>query len=333
MSKYTLALLVTIIALGVFLLMKKSTVHSKTEEIKEKMTFHVEDVNDIHKIFIVKRGEKPVLLTRNGKGWLLDEQYVANPYIMEGIVDVLGTVRVQYIPSEAEVEGTMPILSAQGIKVEAYDKNDKQLISYYIGGVTQNEKGTHFYKEGGDKSYVMEMPYGESNIRQRFNIRYDDWKSRLIYDDRVENISSVKVEFPKSPANGFILENKNGEYAINPLNTSQPRIQREFKNNVFEKYLISYKGVNFVEYNNEVRAKDSILLTTPFIKQELVNRQGDTFRLTMWPKSKNIATPRQAHDINDPLNGYYAMDGKGDFGSVQQLVVQGTIAGYQDFFQ
>ena len=332
MNRWTTILLIAILALLGLWLINRCDSDVKTERLKEKMKFTVDRIEDIDRIFVVKRNETPALLRRDGSRWRLDDTHIANPYVMEGILDVLENARIQYIPSEEEVERVMPIMATKGIKVEVYDKFQNELLNYYIGAVTQNEKGTHFFKEGGDRSYVMEMPYGEVNIRQRFNIRYDDWKTRLIFDDKVEDISSVKVEFPRSPSDGFIIENNGGNFSINPVQKNQPRISRELKPDVFEKYLISYKGVNFVEFNNEVIAKDSIMSHDPFMIVELVNTKEDTFDLSLWPKSMQISNPRQAHDVENPLIGYYAVDRNNDFGTVQHLVVRGTIAGYSHFF-
>ena len=167
-------------------------------------------------------------------------------------------------PDPKEVEKALPVLSTKGIKIELYNKADEKITSYYIGGVTQNEKGTHFYKEGSDKTFVMEMPYGEVNIRQRFDIRYDDWKTRLIFKDNVDRIQSVKVDYPKSPSHGFIIQKNNSKFSIRPSISDQPVINRQLKPAIFEKYLINFKGVNFVEFNNEVTAKDSIMNNVPF---------------------------------------------------------------------
>ncbi len=333
MKRNSIILICALLVLVAWWFITKTNTHSKTEVLKEKMNFTVDDINDVYKIFVVKRNEKPALLVRNGKIWYLDNEIKANPYVMQGILDVLANARIQYIPSEKEVEHTMPLMAAKGIKIETYNKKDEPLLSYYIGSVTQNEKGTHFYKEGGEQSYVMEMPYGEVNIRQRFNIRYDDWKSRLIFDDKVEEIASLKVEYPRSPTHGFIIQNRSGEFELKPRGLEQTPIQKQLKDDVFEKYLVTFKGVNFVEFNNEVFAKDSIMNNIPFMVTELINLKGDTFNLTLWPKSVQLATPRQAHNIDNPLNGYYAIDRNGDFGTVQQLVVRGTIAGYSDFFK
>jgi hypothetical protein len=333
MNRITIFLFSAIVLLLGIFIFKKTSVKSKTETLREERSFIVEDADDIYKILVASRDGKPARLTRKGKDWYLEEGLLASPYVMEGILEVLTKARVQYVPDDKEVANKMAIMATKGIKVEAYNKSDEMLLSYYIGGVTQNEKGTYFYKEGADRSYVMEMSYGEVNIRQRFSLQYDDWKNRLIFNDRVDDITSVKVEYPRSPSHGFIIENKNGEFSINPASPDMPRIQRELKPDVFEKYLVMFKGVNFVEFNNRVTVKDSIMSHLPYLKSELVNRSGDTFTLSVWPKAMELMTPRQAHDFGDKINGYYAVNRNGDFGTVQQHILIGMVAGYSDFYK
>lgn len=321
-----------LLLLGLFFFLRKDE-HESTMSLKEQMTFKVENIDQVHKIFIANREEKPLQLTREGDRWRLDDEFNVNPFVMEGILDVIQNVRVQFIPSEVQVDNQVPFLASRGIKVEIYDKDDNELMSYYIGGVTQTEKGTHFYKEGGEKTYVMEMPYGETNIRQRFDIDYDAWKSRLIFKDKVENIVSVKVDYPRSPSHGFKIINNSGEFELTPSVDDQPAIERPLKPSIFERYLIGFRGVSYAGYTNKVTAKDSILAMVPFMTTELVNTDDDTFKLTLWPKTQILATPIQAQQVDGSMIGYHALNERGDFGSVQHMVVRNTIASYAGFFK
>ncbi len=333
MKRLTILLFVLLVALLSIFLIKKKNTDTSTEQVREQMKFHVDDIDKVYKIFISERNEKPVLLTRAEKGWMMDGKYPVNRFVMDGILDVLEHVRVRYIPSSSEVDSHIPILSAKGIKVEVYDEADNNLLTYYIGGVTQTEKGTHFYKEGGDRSYVMEMPYGEVNIRQRFSINYDDWKTRLIFKDKVEEIKSVHVNYPRSPSHGFYLKHDEGKYSIRPSREDQPIITRPLRDDVFEKYLVNFKGVHYVSYLNKATIRDSIVAQTPFMETQLVNTKNDTFGLVLWPKNRPLSSPMQAQNPNESIAGYFALNSHGDFGSVQPHIVRGIIASYAGFFK
>ncbi len=333
MKRTTLFLLLLLLLVGGYFFFSKSSTELKMERLAEDRKFVVDDIDEVKKIFIAYRDKPSVTLTKEKDKWRLDEKYDANPYVMEGILEVLKRARIQFVPTEAEVESTLPVLAAKGIKIEAYDKNDEKLLGYYIGGVTQNEKGTHFFKEGADKTFVMELPYGETNIRQRFEIRYDDWKTRLIFADRIEEIKSVKVDYPKAPTHGYVIERKEDEFTIRPSVLDQPKNAGELKPSVFEKYLVTFKGVNYAEFINEAVVKDSVLATPPFMTTELVNVHNDTARLALWPKRALISTPMQAHDKGQEYFSYFALNNHGDFGTVQHHVVRGTIGGYDGFFK
>ena len=98
MKRTSIILLALLVLLASWYLFRKSSTDVKMDELHQERTFRVDDVDGIHKIFIAYRTKKPVLLLRDGKNWLLDGEYEANPYIMEGILDVLANVRVQYEP-------------------------------------------------------------------------------------------------------------------------------------------------------------------------------------------------------------------------------------------
>lgn len=332
MARNTILLLITLILLAGISYYSLSKKDAKTEAIREEMRFTVDDAKDIHKIFIADRKKDPVTLTRNGDHWLLNGEYRINPFVINPILDALERMEVHYIPNKLEVEAMMPVMATKGIKVEVYGKNDNELVTFYVGATTQDERGTHLYKEGSETTYVMAMPQAASSVRQIFSVRNDDYKSRVIFRERVGQIESLRVNYPKSPSESFVINKDGSKFNLSPIHSAKKPSNKEVKQDVFERYLTSYRGLSYTSYNNQVSARDSIMRRVPFMEIEMVSTKKDTSTLTLWPKMHDFATPRQAVQA-DGLVNYWGRNEDNDFGSVQHGAIRGIFASYPAFYE
>lgn len=331
MNRTTIILGIVLLLLGGVVFYNRSTTDAKTEAIKEEMRFTVEDADDIYKIFIADRKKAPVTLTRNGDHWLLNGESRVNPFVIKPILDALERMEMHYIPNKLEVEAMMPVMATKGIKVEVYGKNDNELITFYVGGTTQDERGTHLYKEGGEMSYVMAMPQAATSVRQVFSARTDDYKSRVIFRPKVGQIESLRVNYPKSPSEGFIIKKDGSSFELNALPGVKAVTGKKVRKDVLERYLTSYRGLSYTSYNNEVSARDSITRRIPFMEIQMVSTKEDTSTLVLWPKMHEFATPRQAVQADGLIN-YWGVNEEDEFGSVQHGAIRGIFASYPAFY-
>lgn len=333
MKRFTWILLGILILLTVTYFLSKENELTKTELLTEQMNFRVNDTDKIHKIFLADKSGRKIILTRGADTWYLEDSTKVNPKVLVGLMDIFKNVSIRYIPKQNEIEAMTPTMASKGIKVEVYDDKDNLLMSYYVGGVTSDERGTYFYKEGSDKMYVMELPYQNVSLRTRFFMNANDWKTRLIFDERVEDIQHLIVQYPRSPRHSFEIKQENGDFNINPILTDHLRPITPLKHNVFERYLVDIRGTSFADVVTGVQGMDSITALTPFMDIQLVNTKGDTNSLKLWPKRRFIDQPSDVYNNPNEVWEYYGMDEKGDFGTVQQLTLRGLVAGYKDFFE
>lgn len=300
--------------------------------------FAVDDIEQVHKIFIAdRRGERTTLERRDGY-WLYNGRYKARPSVMRPLLDAIARVRVKYKPPQAAMENMVQALATEGIKVELYDKQGGLIKAYYVGGSTSDERGTYMIMEGAEQPYVTELPAWEGNLSVRFRRYGDEWRDKTLFAEEVDNIQSVSIEYPKQRNQSFILENTEKGYEVRPFYDITPEIRRPYKQGSAEAFLTNFESVGAEAFRNKFPGRDSISQLVPFSIITLVDKQGDTTRVELHPIVKeNIIT----HDVktgdyvllNSEIERYFANLNDEDFLLAQHLVLQKLFWGYGSFFK
>ncbi|MFN0215575.1 MAG: hypothetical protein ACKVT2_15060, partial [Saprospiraceae bacterium] len=122
------------------------------------MDFAVKYPKNIGKVFIADRKGGTATLEKNGNQWLYNGKHPARPSAVESLLETFANVNVLNIPPHGAVPGMVKELSADGIKVEIYDLKGKSMKTYYVGGVTNDERGTVLMMEGSEQPYLVHVP-------------------------------------------------------------------------------------------------------------------------------------------------------------------------------
>ncbi len=73
-------------------------------------------------------------------------------------------------------------MAVTGIHVEIFDHQGNELLNYYVGGVTQDERGTFFLKEGSTQPYCLNQPGFDGGLRARYALAPVDWRDVRFLD-------------------------------------------------------------------------------------------------------------------------------------------------------
>ncbi|RMG79172.1 MAG: DUF4340 domain-containing protein, partial [Bacteroidetes bacterium] len=262
--KRTLILLLLFLVLGgaalLFMQKKEKTAHSTL--LGEDRHFEIKNPDDIQKIFIAQRtGIPPVTLERAGDHWVVNKKYRARESAVNNVLEVLTTVRMESIPSRAALDNIVKELSAQGIKVEVYGKNDTPLKVFYVGGVSPDERATYFIMEGSAQPYAVEIPSMEGSLRPRFELAGDEWRDRAVFREKPENIQSLSVEYPKQRSKSFVVERKGNAWDVRPFYDITPRINAPVLQNEVEAWLLGFDALIAENFVNDYEKKDSVANT------------------------------------------------------------------------
>ncbi|MEL7162157.1 MAG: hypothetical protein AAFN92_15485, partial [Bacteroidota bacterium] len=143
--------------------------------------FGYKNLEDIQRIFIADRQGHQVNLTRGGiTGWLADG-HPANENILKNLLQPVQRLEIQSLPARAAVPNIIKNLATAGILVQLFDATGNKLRGYYVGGGTNDERGTYAIVEGSESPYVVHLPHWTGNVRHRFSHWDDDWRDKVYF--------------------------------------------------------------------------------------------------------------------------------------------------------
>lgn len=294
------------------------------------MDFAVKNTGDITRIFLADRGGRRVVLERKDDYWLYNGKYKARQTAVQTLLETIENVNVLYIPPKASEASMIKSLAAEGITVEIYGKENELLKRYYVGGVTNDERGTYMIMEGAEQPYVTHVPSFIGQLRARYLLKEDDWRDRIIFSEKPEDIQSITVEYPQSKSESFRLEKVDkATYEVRPYFSTTPVSKVPQRKGLAEAYLLQFEnlGAEGFETNNPLR--DSVTTLVPFAIVNLIRSDSSSQKVRFWPVSveQNEMTGlpfviRYFTDINDGE----------DFMVTQDHVFGKIFRGYHFFF-
>jgi len=283
---------------------------SESSKLGADRHFAVEDVSRVHKIFIADRSGETTTLTRDGSSWVLNDKYVARDEAVKNVLEVIENVEMKFIPPKAALGSITRDLAKNGIKVELYDASDNNIRTFYVGGMTNDESGTHFIMEGSDQPYVMHLPYWNGGLKYRFLMDNVNWRDRHLIQADPEDISMVRLIYPKQQGKGFEIRKEGGAYYLHEEGEKQ-----KVDGSLVQEYLDDFTEPIAEAYQNDKINRDSFLSLIPFALLEYATTDQDTHRASFIP----IA---QTDDGFSTVERMYVGTSSGDFLLIQMPVFQ-----------
>jgi len=292
--------------------------------------FRVENTESIQKIFLADRRGNLTTLERSGDGWIYNGKYRANPNVMKNLLATIAEIELQSIPSSAAVEPMVKDLATHGIKVEIYGRGDKLLKAYYVGGVTQDERGTFMIMEGSNQPYVVQIPSMVGGIRVRYAITGDDWRDKTLFTMPPGDIVYASIEYPRLKNRSFILERSGDDFSIRPFYDVTPPIAAPYKKGSGERFLQGFENIVAEAFENDNPLRDTIVQRLPFSVITVKTKSGEELTLRLHPaKSSN-----KYLDEPPPVYEHYLVEvlPQNDFMLVQDRIITRILWGYDFFF-
>lgn len=323
-----LLLLILLGGTAFFYLSEKSSTNSKSED--GDWVMHVENPDDIHRIFIADRQGGKADIRRGDTYWIYNNKYNANPNVVDNVLDAVTRVRLQSRPAQAAIPNMIKTLSTKSTKVVLYDKNDKILKSFYVGGVTPNELGTFMILEDSDNPYIMEIPMAHVSLKQRFFTGDEKWRDKTLLEYEPKEILAISAEYPKRKNKSFKLTKNNKTWKVEPYYPTTKKIEKELNTDLVETYLKEFKKLGAETFESREN----------FIKRESNQREFCILRMVLKDGSQEEIHfyPIQRYKDGDktkpePVTRYLTMNNKNDSYLTQHLVFQDIFWAYEFFFE
>jgi hypothetical protein len=312
--------------------------NSKTTFRRALSDFAVDDTANITKIFMSDKNNNNLTLTRTGDGkWLVGGKYAASKANVELLMGTMLGLQVKETVPKAAVENVIRELATISVKVEIYQwkyrinlfgwirlfPHEKLSKVYYVGGPTQSNRGSYMIMEHSSVPFVVFLPGLRGFVTPIYSPIEKYWRDYSIFRKTMQEIATVRLEFPANPENSFeVMNSRSGNLSLLSLQDNQP--VPVFDTLKVMNFIASFRNINFEALLNDMDAhrKDSILASPPYCIISLT----DTARKTQVIKTyRKGAYPGEVDDFGKPapydLDRLYALTNDGqDFTLIQYFV-------------
>ena len=331
----TLILLIAVVILGAgaYFLLREEQQGPVSSMVGADREFSVPR-EEVYKVFLADRHGNRTTLTRGSSGWIFNEKYPARPDAVENLLTAIDKIRMRFKPTQAAVTNMVEDLASNGIKVEIYDKENQLLKAYYIGGATNDERGTYIILEGAEQPYVAEIPSWEGNLRFRYNLTGDDWRDRTIFRLSPEDITRISVEYPKQQNESFRIDYQD-EPRVEPFYPLTPKIQSPVKPGRLEAYRNNFEKIISSGYNNLNSEREQIIQQIPFVIITVETKEGPPQSLQLFPiYDKPFVDPKTGVVIQPTeVTAYHGLTHTNDLMIMQNPMVSKILWAYDFFYQ
>ncbi len=298
--------------------------------------FAIKNKDDIYKIFLAKRSGATTLLERKGDEWIFNGKHKARPNAIHMMLNTFLGQRVKYLAPKAAHKNMRDDLATNGIKVELYNKANEKIKCFYVGGVNNDETGTHMIMEGSSIPHIVHLPNWEGGLRVRYGMTGEDWRDKTVIGGKLEDIKSLSVEYPKQKDNSFKIEKNGKDYIVKPFYDDIPGTTRPYRKGSAEAYLVNFeKGFAAEAFENKNPSRDSVLNTAPFCIVRMTDIKGDENVVHIFPKYWNLddVNIEKVSEQQTKIERFYAGRNNDDFLLIQTRVFKPIFRSYKHFFQ
>ncbi|MEI7503075.1 MAG: hypothetical protein WCJ61_07310 [Paludibacter sp.] len=270
-NKYILLLTLTLAIIALIFILKSSKTTIKAD-------FAVEDIASITKIFMSDKQNNSVTIKRiDEKNWQVNDKYPARVDGMATILETISDLHIKEPVSRAGRNTIIKWLAEKSTKVEIYQTvyrinlfnkiklfpHEKLTKVYYVGDETQNNMGTFMLLEGSEEPFVVYVPSFRGYLSPRYTALESDWRKHILFELKIGDIKSVKIEYPATPESSFEISRFNKDFEIKSLLSN--KIINGFDTMKVVEYMSSFSSVGFESFLNDMKKsdKDSIASHKP----------------------------------------------------------------------
>lgn len=263
MKKTNIILLIIIVLVGLISIIVYYTQTKDTSRVYRD--FAVEDTASINRIFLADKQGKTITLERKDGYWMVNDKYKARRDLIDILLTTIKNLEVTMPVPESKLDFILRSIASYGIKTEIY-QNNRLVKTYYVGGAPENNIGTYMILEGSDVPFVVSIPGFSGFLTVRYNTEINEWRERIIFNYKIEDIYQVKMHYPDQPENSFIaVRNSTTNYDL--LNYDGSPVNFKFDTLKVKDYISRAKFFGFEAFilDSLQQFKRDSLLTQPMV--------------------------------------------------------------------
>lgn len=295
-------------------------------ELTKDRDFAVKNTEDISTIILNNRTGDSIHLQKKEGIWRLNGKHKVYPNALNNLMDAIGSIKMQSIPSSGYYKNIMEGFKGMGIHVSLFDESNELIKSYWVGGATQQEYGTYFLMDGYKQPYILEIPHFVGNVRERFDLSYKDWRDRSLFDIPSQFIEEVEVLYPYQNQNSFIIRKvENKLWLMDAEDHSMLPVNNQ---NLLKNYLELFSGIGVEGIQNEHPSRAEVEQMKPYCTIRVKTNQGSGIvECKFYPLEQDSMGNSKVISENNMVSAtnffrLHVVRNDGDFLLVQYPVVQ-----------
>ncbi len=325
MKKNLILLILLLLSVIVVYVVYSKKADTSTTIDRAESNFKIDDISQIGRIILSQKDGSRSDLKRSGDHWLINDAHRARQSNVDHLLTAIQKQHLEHIPNKAAVANILPSMAVTGVHVEIFDTKGNELLNYYVGGVTQDERGTFFLKEGTAQPYCLFQPGFDGGLRARYVLRPVDWRDVRFWMEDIDQIDTLKVHYPKQRENSFVITKKGNEYEVTPMFTTTPLQSGKVTNRV-KSYYTLLTQLACEDYMNDAQERDSVLQSVPFMEMQMIY-PDKTSALTFFPIHSIVTS-----EFSPSVTRYFINYEDHDFMIGQHNVLKGAFRSYGYFF-
>jgi hypothetical protein len=239
--------------------------------------FAVDDVEKLTTIEL-RKGDKEVVLSKEGTVWVVDHSYLADQQLMITFLRAMGNLRVKSPVPLSDHEKILEKLQTAGVEVSIHKRwTSRKLYVWYEPGQPS------YMLLGNSKSpFIMEVPGLKGEVGEMFVVNNGFWRENVLLSYPPERIKQVSVNYPGEAQTGFEIQ-RTGEKKLVLLTESDAFDHKEAADSLLYRYLTYFSYIPYKDIvdPSEKALSDSLKAAIPFCTIVVENLAGERSQLEL----------------------------------------------------
>ncbi|MBT3647851.1 MAG: hypothetical protein HN542_06390 [Flavobacteriales bacterium] len=241
--------------------------NQSSSTIKSELTdFAVQDTAVISKITLEDETGVTVVLDRNEKGWIVNQEFIARPDAVRILLTTMSKLSVKSPVSQQGMNSVLKNIIAKHTLIKIYTSSEEADKAYYVGGPDQTHTGTLMLMKGSSRPFITHLEGFHGFLTTRYFTNVLEWRHRGIFEEQIHNIDGLNISFPAdSSLDVDISRNETtGSWTVSPSSS-------EIDTFLLMAYLKKYELVHYESFEETKSPEflDSIRGTEPLFQISL----------------------------------------------------------------
>jgi len=306
---------------------------------KNESDFAIKNIDAITQVRLTDQEGKTLLLTKKDGQWLVNGKYPARDETLSLLFTAFQKMNtLSPVPVNAQ-ENVLKDMVKAHVKCEIFLGNEKPEKVYWVGGATNDNKGTYMVMELDGKMarqpYITLVPGMNAYLTPRYRVNEEDWRSRTIFSYKLEEIQSLSLIYNRERQKSFSLEQVAKDSFV--IANSDGSKAQQTKQSYIQQYLSFYENISAEAFENSNPIRDTIVKEIPYCTVTITKKDKSVQRTIVYYMPLNGRSKMQFDENGRKmlydLDHYYALvnDDK-DFALVQFYVWSKILRNYEEFF-